>query len=263
MKKSVNNYFNSNIDMKEKLDAIKKLGFDEFFMGMYDKKESLSWIEQLEFAKQIGLGCTMIHCSYNEPMLDSFWLDSKEGDFVENDYREQILLCGKYTKNFVVHLNGSKNSVVSQIGLERIKRLLKCCEQFGVNFCVENLYSDAEIPFIFNNISHPLLKICYDCGHKNFLTPDFDLCKEYGKFVSCLHLHENDGTKDEHKHLTVGSKVFNNLKKDFKYLSDDIVLASEAKIFDENWKEYLKQDLLALNSLNKDLLDEKTNIETL
>lgn len=46
MKKSVNLYFNYDIDTKEKIDKIKELGYDEFYTGMYDAKETMSWKEQ-------------------------------------------------------------------------------------------------------------------------------------------------------------------------------------------------------------------------
>ena len=36
MKKSVNLYFNYDIDTKEKIDKIKELGYDELYTGMYD-----------------------------------------------------------------------------------------------------------------------------------------------------------------------------------------------------------------------------------
>lgn len=251
MKTSMNLYFNSNIDTKTKLDTIKELGFDEFFTGIYDKKETMSFEEQMEYAKKIGLKCTMVHCAYYEPKLNSFWLEGQDGDDIADDLINQIGRCGKYTKNFVVHLNGSKESTVSKIGLERIKRILKACENHNLNFCVENLYSDKEIPYIFENISHPLLKICYDSGHRNFLTPNFDICERYGKYITVLHLHENNGLQDEHKKLSVGSPVFNKLKKEINMMNDDVVLASEARGVCENWKEYINSDLKTLKELGK------------
>ena len=251
MKKSMNLYFNPTINTKEKLDAIKLLGFDEFFTGIYDTKETMPLKEQIFYAKSIGLKCTMIHCSYNEPKLNNFWLENKEGEQIAIDYINQINLCGDYTKNFVVHLNGSINSITSKIGIERIKKILKNCEKFDINLCIENLYSEKEIPYIFSNISHPLLKICYDTGHKNFLTPNFNICEKYGKYIACLHLHENNGIKDEHKKLSIGSKVFNRLLSEINFIDDRVVLSSEAKYVNDDWKDYLANDLKALTTLAK------------
>lgn len=251
MKTSKNLYFTLNVDTKTKLDAIKFLGFDEFFTGINDKDETLSFEEQMEYAQKIDLPCTMVHCSYVAPDLDSIWLPEEHGDKVIDDYIRQINRCGIYTKNFVVHLHGTKNGIISQIGLERIKKLLLTCEKYNLNLCVENLYSDKEIDYIFSNISHPLLKICYDSGHKNCLTPNLALCEKYNKYITALHLHENNGESDEHKHISTNSIVFKRLTKEINILNHDIVLSSEAKCKNESWKEHLQGDLSALKELGK------------
>ena len=202
MKKSVNLYFSYDIDTQTKLDTIKKLGYDEFYTGIYDKPETLKFDEQINYAKQIGLDCSMVHCSYYEPNLDNFWLDNQIGEQVFRSYLEQIKKCKGITKNFVVHLNGSKQCIVSEIGIQRIKKLLSECEKYDINLCIENIYTYKEIPYIFKNIKHKNLKICFDIGHKNFLTPNFDIIKDYGyedKFIHStghslgLDIHETPG----------------------------------------------------------------------
>ena len=251
MKTSLNLYFKNDIDTKTKMDAIKALGFDEFFTGIYDQKETMTFAEQMNYAKQIGLGCTMVHCSYYEPDLNEFWLPGEKGEAVADDYIRQIEMCGGLTKNFVVHLNGSFESTVSEIGLRRLEKILKVCEKYDLNLCVENLFSRDEIPYIFAHIKHPLLKICYDSGHNNFLTPDFDVCGRYGKYVAVLHLHENDGSGDQHKKLTIGNAFFNELKKELEFVDNNVVLANEIKHVPDNWQEYLQQALASLRALRK------------
>ena len=250
MKKSVNLYFNYVEGSEQRLKEFKRQGYDEFFTGMYDKPETLTWQQQLELAKELGLGCTMMHCSYREPDLNYFWEQHEIGDAVCENYINQIKQCGEFCDNFVVHLNGSKGSKQTEIGLKRIMKMLKVCEKYNINLCIENLYSEQEIPYIFSNISHPLLKICYDCGHKNFLTPQFDICKQYGKYITVLHLHENNGVTDEHKKLTPTSNVFEGLVKDFAYLNKDVALASEIKYAGQDWKQYLSENLEVLKLLD-------------
>ena len=250
MKKSVNLYFNYTADSETRIKEFKKQGYDEFFTGIYDKPESLGWKQQLELAKQLGLGCTMIHCSYYEPDLNYFWEQHELGDDVCEKYIKQIQECGDYCENFIVHLNGAKGSKQSEIGLKRIARMLKECEKYNVNLCIENLYSAQEIPYIFSNISHPLLKICYDCGHKNFLTPEFDVCKQYGKYITTLHLHENNGVRDEHKKLTEKSDVFCGLINDLKYVNPNVALAAEIKYSGEDWQQYLQENFDVLSVLD-------------
>ena len=256
MKKSVNLYFNYDIDSKEKIDKIKQLGYDEFYTGMYDASDTMKWKDQIEYAKSIGLNCSMIHCSYYEPKLNNFWLENNDGEEICNSYISQIEQCREYTKNFVVHLNGSKDSLVSNIGLERIKKILKVCEKYDLNLCVENLYSAEEIPFIFKNIHHKNLKICLDYGHKNFLTKSFDIMKEYGKYVTVLHIHDNFGEKDEHAIVGHGNIDWDYVAeglKDKQYL----VLCSEIKLPDkEHYAQGLKENFVALCKLDS-LIKEK------
>lgn len=259
MKISVNLYFNNNIDTKSKLDLIKRLGYDEFFTGVNSNKETLSLIKQIAYAKSIGLGLTMIHCSYDENILDNFWKDNELGDKVENSYIQQIEQCGKYTKNFVVHLNASKDVKPTEIGLKRIKNILTVCEKYGCNLAVENLYSKNQIPYIFNNLSHSLLKICFDCGHQNFLTKDFDLLKEYGNYVTVLHLHDNNGLLDEHKIIGTGTIDFEKLSNQLSEL-DNVVYSAEIRYKNaENLKDILLQNKIQLLKLAKKRKNTKIN----
>ena len=104
MKKSINLYFNYTEGSAQRLNEFKRQGYDEFFTGMYDKLETLSWKQQLELANSLGLSCTMMHCSYREPELNYFWEDSEIGEAVCQNYINQIEECGEFCSNFVVHL---------------------------------------------------------------------------------------------------------------------------------------------------------------
>ena len=230
-KNSINLYYVNGVDTKEKLDLIKSTGFNEYYTGIYDKNETLTFEEQVEYAKKLGLKCSMVHCSYYEPKLDNFWLDNVDGEEVCNSYLEQIKKCDGVSNNFVVHLNGSKNSTVSEVGLNRIKKLLAECEKYNINLCIENLYSGEEIPYIFQNIKHPNLKICFDVGHKNFLTPNFNLLQSYGKYVTVLHLHDNDGLTDQHNICFTGTVDWNGFAK--QIAEHNLILCLEVKLKDK------------------------------
>ncbi len=250
MKKSVNLYFNRNFDTAEKLRTIKRLGYEAFFTGIYDGNENLPWREQIKLARELGLELTMIHCQYNEPQLNDFWLAGAGGDAVCDDYIRQIQACGALTKNFVVHLHGENPPAPNAVGFARLRKMLAACEPFGVNLCVENLYSAVEIPQIFAHIQHPLLKICYDSGHRNWLTPAFELVKDYHQFITVLHLHQNDGTDDQHQILTPDNPVFQRLVREIPLLNSDVMLAAEIKIADGTCEQILRDNLVALNRLD-------------
>lgn len=245
MKKSIGLYFNNNKLEKDKLLKIKEIGFDEFFADIFDMGEDLSLKDQCEFAKSIGLKCTMIHCLYYEPDLHFFWEECARGDKICDDYCNQIRKIKGLTENFVVHLNADKNQSQSKVGLKRIKQMLAVCEEIKVNLCIENLYSETEIPYIFENINHKRLKICYDVGHQNFLTPNFEILKNYHAYIEVLHLHDNHGISDEHLICGYGNINWASFAKDLKLLPN-IVLSAEIRQNNYYGEEFLKD---AYNSL--------------
>lgn len=249
MKTSVNLYFNAHFDTAEKLKTIRQLGYDAFYTGIYDSNETLSWQEQIRLGSELGLELTMIHCQYDEEHLNDFWLPGASGDAVCAEYIRQIEACGAYTPNFVVHLHTENPPSPSAVGLTRLQKMLAVCEKYGVNLCVENLYSAVEIPYIFTHLQHPFLKICYDSGHQNWLTPTFEILKTYHQYVAVLHLHQNDGTADQHQILSVGSAVFQKLVHDLPLLNDNVMLAAEIKISTGTCEQILTDNLHALQSL--------------
>lgn len=239
MKKSINLYYNDK-PAKEKLLEIKQTGFDEFFTSIDEERENFSLREQCEYALSLGLRCTMIHCLYYEPDLHYFWEEGEKGDMICDNYCKQIIKVKGLTKNFVIHLNADKNQKQSIVGLERIKRLLSVCEECKINLCIENLYSETEIPYIFKNIKHKKLKICFDVGHKNFLTPNFEVLKNYHEYVEVLHLHDNNGHSDEHLICGKGSINWGQFANELK-LIPNIVLSSEAKCKDSNCDDFIRE----------------------
>ncbi len=249
-KKSVNVYFSKLVSTKEKIDLIKATGFDEFFTSIHVVGETMGTLEQIEYAKSLGLGCSMVHCQYNPEVLKNFWEDGDAGEDVLNYYLSQIHQLAGANKNFVVHLNNSKDCPLTEIGLVRIKKLLSACEIYDMNLCIENLFSYDEIPYVFKNIKHPNLKICLDIGHQNFLTPEFQIIEEYGEHVAVLHVHDNDGVHDLHDIPFTGTIDWERFAKGLaKY--PDIVLSVENKSKNPDVKDQLEKIYKSLEKLDK------------
>lgn len=252
MKKSVNLYFNADGQEKEKLLAIKKAGFDEFFTGINDANCELNFKQQCEFAKSIGLKCTMIHCKYNPKKLHYFWDSGEKGEELCAFYIDQIKQMSGLSENFVIHLNGKKSQKQSTVGLERLKKILKVCEKFNVNLCVENLLVKEEIPYIFNNIKHKRLKICYDVGHKHCFMSDFDILKNYSEFVQVLHMHDNHGEFDEHLICGKGNINWKNFAEEIKRFPN-LVLASEVKFLNGKNSKIISRVYKSLIKIDKQI----------
>ena len=228
MKTSVNLYFDYNIPPKERINAIKAAGFDEFHCGVHDESKDVSLVELIKYAVNLGLKCTMIHCLYDKTRLHYFWERGEQGDAVCDDYCRQIKKCRGLTNNFVIHLNGSKKEKQSKFGLLRLKKILQVCTECDINLCVENLCLEKEIPYIFRHIKHDKLKICFDTGHQHFLTPKLPILTKYMKYVTALHLHDNHGSQDEHLICGQGTIDWLKIVAGLKTLPE-IVLSAEVK----------------------------------
>ena len=250
MKKSINLYFNEDGREKEKLLLIKKAGFDEFFTGYNDDGCGFNFKEQCAIAKSIGLKCTMIHCKYNPKKLHYFWEEGVKGEELCDYYIKQIKESSGLSDNFVIHLNGRKSQKQTKIGLTRLKKILKVCDKYDMNLCVENLVVKDELFYIFNNIKHKKLKICFDVGHQNCFTPDLDVLKNFGKYVQVLHIHDNHGEKDEHLMCGKGNINWKKFAQDIKCFPN-LVLASEVKYAKEKNSKIIKQIYKSLNTINK------------
>jgi sugar phosphate isomerase/epimerase len=85
------------------------------------------------------------------------------------------------------------------LGLDRIKYLVDLAEKKNVNIALENLKRPEYLQFVFQNIQSGRLGFCYDSGHENCYSKGTDLLSMYGNKLMALHLHDNDGTGDQHR----------------------------------------------------------------
>lgn len=144
--------------------------------------------------------------------------------------------------NFVMHLNDDRNIKMSNLGLKRIKKLLKLCEKYNFSIAFENI---AKVDNYFEEISSlflqfPNAKICYDVGHANI--SGFDI-KKYIDKISVFHLHDNYGLKDEHNLPYDGNLNWESVFEIIKKVNNPLIVLEvhNLKIKTEKQEiEYLK-----------------------
>lgn len=263
MKKAVNLYL-IVANTKMKLNLIKKAGYDGVLLGVSHSNETMTLNEQVDYAKSLGLEISMIHSRYIEPFLNDIWKEDQVGELVTNDLISQINFVSNYKlKNFVVHTCGSKTVKNTKIGLERIKRILDACKKNNMNLCIENLYSEKQIDYIFKNIHDDSLKICFDSGHNNFLTPKSKILENYFDKITTTHIHDNHGEKDEHLILGEGNintkKLAEGLSKcNLEFLTAEIKFKHK-KLSSQELFLKLQENLKMLENLDKQINYFKTS----
>jgi len=85
--------------------------------------------------------------------------------------------------------------------LEPLSRLL------GVRIAVENLsgLTYQRLAALFTEFSPDFLGLCYDTGHGNQIPGSLDQLERMRERLIALHIHDNDGSADEHKLPFTGS----------------------------------------------------------
>ena len=168
---------------------MKQAGFDSVMLGWRDVDRR----EKPDKARNVGLLIENIHAPFRN--ADSIWLDNMDGD----DYTESLLKSIDDCKDFdiptmVVHINNEYQlPPMSNIGIERLKRITEKAENKNINIAFENTYAPNHIQFIFNSIFSKKLGFCFDSGHHNYMTPGRDLLDEFGERLMAMHLNDNFG----------------------------------------------------------------------
>ena len=197
MDKGISFYFGYDIPPEERIELIKKAGFNCVITSC-DKKfdaENGSLSSQIKLFKKYGIRLTGLHLSYNTPELPCFWEKGRDGDRLLKTALYEIKLAHKYNiKNVVMHLIGT----YSLEGEKRLLKILDLCSKFDINLAVENIDCPHLFADIFRNIQHEKLKFCYDSGHNNVFDKNTDYLLNYGDKLVALHLHDNNGKADEH-----------------------------------------------------------------
>ncbi|MCL2832037.1 MAG: sugar phosphate isomerase/epimerase [Treponema sp.] len=193
-------WFGYRIPSKERFKLIADTGFKNTVLWWGDQfidtdgpKEELP-----DLAREAGLFVENMHTDFDH--CNSLWADNQHGEEILARYLNSAKDCKTYgIPAMVVHLSsGDEPPPPNKIGLERLKQITGEAEKGNIIVALENLRKTEYLDFAFANIDSPNLKLCYDSGHENCFTKKGDVLDKFGGKLYCLHLHDNDGSGDQH-----------------------------------------------------------------
>jgi len=221
--------FGYKLTFEERIKLIKDAGFVSVMIwwGEETKENEEEQKVQPDIIRKYNLKLENAHFSFAG--IDAIWKDSSDGDALLKKYLSYIDDCKTHEiPTVVMHVTGSDNPPpYSQLGLDRFKQIIEKTEKNGITIALENVWRPDYLDFIFNNIKSDYLKFCYDSGHENCFTKGFDYLSKYGGKLAALHLHDNDGTKDQHKFPFSGAVDWERIMKKLKEINYKGVLALE------------------------------------
>jgi len=193
------------VPIRERFGLIKAAGFDA--VGLW-RDDWLGWTghrEYADMARVAGLEVIDGHAPFvrDYDIINSLWLDNLDGETTYEIYHKAIKECGEDgVSNLIVHLadefDGKRVVALNETGISRMKRLVETAEKYEVTIALENLDYHNDLEYVFERVDSPNLGFCYDIGHRNCHEPEVDLLSLYGNKLVALHLHDNDGSGDQH-----------------------------------------------------------------
>ena len=190
-----------NADPTAMFEAIKRAGFDAVLVSLSGKFDN---DKQIDIIRKVGLDIDNCHAPWNG--INHFWRDNLEGQAAYEMLANNFVECGKYgIPRSVVHISsGNDYPPISEIGMDRMAKLIEIADKANVDICLENQRFFHFIDYIYAHLDCPRLKFCYDSGHEACFSQTKLALPKYRSRLAALHLHDNSGIYNADEHLLPG-----------------------------------------------------------
>lgn len=198
MKTAIVDYFGYDLSPRERMQAIRRGGFDGVILLWTDQFDP-DYRDFPRYAQEEGLYVENAHGPYLG--ANEVWLPGEAGESYTRQLITALQECAQASvPTLVVHPVNGRQALPQDpsLGLERFRRVLRTAEDCGVAVAMENQGNPDYLDLVFAQLASPQLKFCYDSGHENYFSPQRDLLAQYGHLLAALHLHDNPGTSDLH-----------------------------------------------------------------
>lgn len=179
-----------------------------------------------------GIHRSTLHGPYNE--LFPCAIDPKARELAAFRYRQAINLAKSYGSSKVI-LHGGYNPWI-YYPVWYVEQSILFWKEFlredpGVEIVVENVLETEPqwLLDIVKGVDDPRLKLCLDVGHVNAYShiPLEEWLKSWTPHIGHFHVHNNDGTRDQHNPLTEGTIPMKELFARIEELCPDATVTLE------------------------------------
>jgi sugar phosphate isomerase/epimerase len=171
----------------------------------------------LRILSENNLSCVQSHPHYYNPFDSSEKIDEDLEFFIRQSIISSGYIGAKYC---VIH---PRTSFTSSFLLSRslednkswLSPLVECAKKHNTKIAIENLIRDdwGLMDSYLDRYPAERLGVCYDCGHANINGNRMGEMEKRKSRLIATHLHDNDGTGDQHKPVFTGTVDFEALAK--------------------------------------------------
>ncbi|MBO4937579.1 MAG: sugar phosphate isomerase/epimerase [Oscillospiraceae bacterium] len=176
----------------------------------WNMDEKFAGVDGVVKKKLDGIARSVLHAPYNE--LFPCAIDPKARELAASRYWQAIDLAKRYGSTKVIIHGGFNPWIYFPVWYtaESIKFWKEFLEEDpGIQIVLENVLETdpAWLLDIVKGVDDPRLKMCLDIGHVNAYSNIsvmewLEICAPY---ISHFHVHNNDGTRDQHNALNDGT----------------------------------------------------------
>jgi len=243
----ISTWFGYKYPFVELIKLIKKSGFHSVMTWWGDEFIQLNGPKENhpDIIRNNGLKIENIHLTFNG--VNAIWVDSQSGQDILDLYLSYIDDCKIYEiPTAVMHvLEGENPPPFGQLGLDRFKRIIDRAEKNNINVAVENLNKPEYLDYVLNGINSNRLRFCYDSGHEHCFTPDMEYLKKYSSKLIALHLHDNNGMRDQHLLPFCGTINWKHIMNSLREINYTGSLAFEIEAQSNTIEGYTADDYLS------------------
>ncbi|MBQ7307903.1 MAG: TIM barrel protein [Clostridia bacterium] len=204
MKKYIIDDFGYCCSYENKIKMIKNIGFDGIFLNMRENKKPINLdiiLEKIKICKKNNVDILFAHLPIDE-RLNLFWSNGFSNKYFNEVVENIRILYNNGVKSFVIHSYYKKvNNFHDNNIIKTFFKLKEITNKLDINIFIENVDYFFQDKLVFENLSNTF-NICYDMGHENAFYLENQknfIIDNFSDKIYALHLHDNNGLKDEHK----------------------------------------------------------------
>lgn len=202
------------------------------FCTAWNMDEKFTHVDSVVKKKLEGIPRSLLHAPYNE--LFPCAIDKKARALAAERYRRATELATRYGSRKVIIHGGYNPRIYFPVWY--VKQSVLFWQDFlrsdpGVEIVLENVLEDDPrwLLDIVASVDDPRLRLCLDIGHVNAYSsvPVPDWLELWAPYLSHLHIHNNDGSRDEHRALNEGTIPIKELLLQARHLCPDATCTLE------------------------------------
>jgi sugar phosphate isomerase/epimerase len=194
-------WFGYELPFPDRIRLIRETGFTatSFWWGEDEDQFRAGKQMMTQLVRDAGLYLEYVHVPFTKAKY--LWSDSSSlrKELVDK-HIGYVKDCAKYAiPMLVMHVSRHDESQEYAHGIESMKELVHSAEDQGITVAVENTARYDDLAILFQEISSPALRFCFDSSHDwLYGTEKAGILKTYSHLLATTHFSDNDGKRDLH-----------------------------------------------------------------